>query len=141
VLKRFKPQPHKEIPFIIFASFLGTYILGRIFIFLFPGVLFIFKGNHIHHFAYGIIILTLVGLFDLIVRPSGRWLGRTAVAYGIGLALSYDEFGMWLHLRDFGVARYGFDAIIIIALILLNIIYSTDFWIRSARRLLAKFSK
>lgn len=133
---RFKPRENKGIPFIIFSSFLGTYIVARLFIFLFPFFFLKIRGIHIHHFAYGIIILSVVGFIDLILRPKGKWLYRTAAAFGVGLALAYDEFGMWLHLTTLGVSRLGYDAIIVIALLFLNIIYFSDFWGRTGRRLL-----
>jgi hypothetical protein len=141
MLEKIRPASGKEIPFIIFSSFLVTYVVARLFIYLFPWVFFHIRGVHIHHFAYGIIILTVVGLYDLIARPTGSALYKTAIAFGIGLALSYDEFGMWLRLRDRNVSRFGYDAVVIIILILLNIIYFSDFWKRFGKKFLIKFKK
>ena len=55
-------------------------------------------GNHIHHLNYGIFLLVAVGGFLLFRDPTGRALKISAVAYGIGLALTFDEFGMWVRL-------------------------------------------
>jgi hypothetical protein len=60
---------------------------------------------------------------------------RLAVFYGIALGLAYDEFAMWLELEDIYHSRTNYDAIITISLILLNIIYFTDFWKRWGNRL------
>lgn len=46
--------------------------------------------------------------------PDGRALRPAAAVYGIGLALTFDEFGMWLHLNDFYWQRASFDAITVI---------------------------
>jgi hypothetical protein len=37
------------------------------------------------------------------------------VLYGIGLALTFDEFGMWLHLGGPYWQRASFDAVVVIA--------------------------
>ena len=41
-----------------------------------------------------------------------------AVAYGVGLALTFDEFGMWLHLGGGYWQRASFDAVVVIAALL-----------------------
>src|SRR6266550_3583682 len=38
-----------------------------------------------------------------------------AVIYGIGLGLTFDEFGMWLHLNGDYWQRASFDAIVVLA--------------------------
>jgi hypothetical protein len=38
-----------------------------------------------------------------------------AVIYGIGLGLTFDEFGMWLHLNGDYWQRASFDAVIVLA--------------------------
>ncbi|HSX19486.1 MAG TPA: hypothetical protein VLE91_05160 [Candidatus Saccharimonadales bacterium] len=133
MLAKLRPKSGKEIPFIIFSSFLATYIVIRIFIYFFPFLFLNMRGVHVHHFAYGFLILTAAGLYDLIMRPTGKFLDRTAIVFGIGMAFSYDEFGMWLRLRDYDVARFGYDAVIIISLLLLSIIYFEDFWKRTGK--------
>ncbi len=130
ILEKIVPQRKKAVPFFIFSSFLITYLVIRLFVYFFPEIFLDVKGVHIHHFAYGIIILTIVGLYDLIVRPDESALHITSILFGIGMAFSYDEFGMWLRLRDYDVARFGYDAVIVITLIFLNIIYFQGFWER-----------
>jgi hypothetical protein len=136
MIEKLKPEKNKIVPFIVFSSFLCTYIIARIFIFLFPGLFLNFHGVHVHHFAYGILIITFVGLYDLICRPAGKKLYITSVLFGIGFALSFDEFGMWLRLKDNGVSRYGYDVIIILILLFLNIIYFEGFWRGLGKRII-----
>jgi len=141
LLDRFRPEKSNEVPFIILASFLITFIATRLFVHFFPFIFINIKGVHIHHFAYGIIILTLVGFFDLVVRPKDSLLRWTSVVFGIGMAISYDEFGMWLRLDDDGYWRYGYDAAIVISSILLNIVYFGGFWKKLGRGTLLLFRK
>jgi len=38
-----------------------------------------------------------------------------ALVYGVGLALTFDEFGMWVHLGGPYWQRASFDAVVLIA--------------------------
>jgi hypothetical protein len=84
-------------------------------------------GRHIHHLVFGILILLLVGygwLADIGtgVDDSSVILSRLmAILYGVGAALTLDEFALWLNLRDVYWAREGrssFDAIILFGALL-----------------------
>jgi len=61
-------------------------------------------GRHIHHLVWGILILLLVGygwLLDLgrAHSPLSILLSRImSIAYGVGSALTLDEFALWLNL-------------------------------------------
>ena len=48
-----------------------------------------------------------------------------AVLYGLGLALTFDEFGMWLHLGGLYWQRASFDAVIVIAAALALLAYGS----------------
>jgi len=72
-------------------------------------------STHVHHLNIGIFLLSAVGAYLIFVRPEGRALREAALVYGIGLALTFDEFGMWLHLEDHYWQRASFDAIVLIA--------------------------
>ena len=75
-------------------------------------------GTHVHHLNFGIFLLSAVGAYLIFVRPAGRALRDAALAYGIGLALTFDEFGMWLHLEDHYWQRASFDAVVVITSLL-----------------------
>jgi hypothetical protein len=81
-------------------------------------------GLHIHHLVWGILLLLLVGYVWLIQEGTGQtrfpsWFSRaTAIAYGIGAALTLDEFALWLNLQDVywaGKGRESVDAVVIFA--------------------------
>src|SRR2546426_5250313 len=53
-------------------------------------------GLHIHHYVYGIFILTAAGYLALVFK-SHRATLWIALLYGLGVGLTFDEFGMWLN--------------------------------------------
>lgn len=57
------------------------------------------SGLHIHHLFWGILLLMVVGFAALATRDP-KWHLRIAVLFGIALALTLDEFAMWLRLAD-----------------------------------------
>lgn len=89
-------------------------------------------GLHIHHLVWGILLLLAVGYAWLLQLGTGEgrvptWFSRaTAVAYGVGAALTLDEFALWLNLSDVYWERAGrasIDAVVIFASLL-----SVGFW-------------
>ena len=133
-----------EVPFIVFISFLCTFLVARTYIYLtatdiLNSPLFLeeiyIRGVHIHHLNFGIFILVIVGFFSLYdIRPELH--RRLAVVYGIGLGLTFDEFALWLKLQEDYYARITYDAVNIISLILLNTIYFPSFWKKMGSRVL-----
>jgi hypothetical protein len=81
-------------------------------------------GMHIHHLVWGILLLLAVGYVWLIQEGTGEsrlpsWFSRsTAVAFGVGAALTLDEFALWLNLQDVYWEKQGrlsVDAVLIFA--------------------------
>lgn len=104
----------------ILAAFLLTFIAARVLVYLImarrmPDLFLHVGGTHVHHLNYGIVLLSIVGAVLLLIRPTGRALTFTTILYGVGLALTFDEFGMWLHLGGGYWQRASFDAVIVIA--------------------------
>lgn len=102
----------------ILFSFLATFILSRVTVYLImarkmPDFYFYLGGTPVHHLNYGIFLLAGVGAY-MLLRPTAnrRWI---AVLYGIGLGLTFDEFGMWLHLGGSYWQRASWDAVAVIA--------------------------
>ena len=85
-------------------------------------------GLHIHHLVWGILILLLVGygwLLDLgwSQSPMSIFFGRLmAVSYGVGAALTLDEFALWLSLEPDAYwsreGRLSIDAVVIFGAVL-----------------------
>jgi hypothetical protein len=55
---------------------------------------------------------------NLLMRLQGRGLLVAAAAYGVGLALTLDEFGLWVHLGGSYWQRTSFDAVVVIGALL-----------------------
>jgi hypothetical protein len=115
--------------FALFA-FILTFIIARIMVLLImarrvPNLYFFLRGTHVHHLNYGIFLLAGVGAYLLLRLPSGKSLRGGALAYGIALALTFDEFGMWLHLGGSYWQRASVDAIIVVAAILALLGYAS----------------
>ena len=54
------------------------------------------SGIHIHHYVFGIFILTAAGYLALVFKgPRATFL--IALFYGLGVGLTFDEFGFWIH--------------------------------------------
>jgi len=129
-----KPKTGKEIPFLILISFLATFALSRITVNLFPDLFLKVRNTHVHHFAYGILLLVIIGFFLLTQPRSPRTRLKMSLLYGVAIGLAFDEFGMWIQLEDMYYNRASYDAIIISTL-LLNIIYFEGFWKKWGYRL------
>jgi hypothetical protein len=58
-------------------------------------------GIHLHHMVFGILFVLVSGLLAIAFWPSGSpYRELIAVFFGIGAALTLDEFALWLYLRD-----------------------------------------
>jgi hypothetical protein len=89
-----------------------------------PDIYFHLGGTHIHHLNYGIFLLAGVGAYLLFLKPAIRGTEHAAGAYGIGMALTFDEFGMWVHLGGSYWQRSSLDAITVISAVLGLIAYA-----------------
>ena len=72
---------------------------------------------HIHHLVWGILLLIAVGYVWLLeIGVGSSWVSSlTAIAFGVGAALTLDEFALWLNLRDVyweSQGRVSVDAVV-----------------------------
>ncbi len=112
-------------------AFILTFTASRILVLLImarriPNMYFFLRGTHVHHLNYGIFLLAAVAAYLLLAGPLGRKLSAAALAYGIALALTFDEFGMWLHLGGSYWQRASIDAIVIVAALLGLIAFASN---------------
>jgi hypothetical protein len=105
-------------------------------------------GRHIHHLVWGILILLFVGygwLLDLgrAHSPMSILLSRImSIAYGVGAALTLDEFALWLNLDpDVYWAKTGgrlsIDAVVLFGSLLMIGAWGAPFF-QSLKRLWTK---
>ena len=108
---------------VILVAFVLTFMAARVTVFLIvsrrlPDIYLHLGGTHVHHLNYGIFLLSGVGAYLLLIRPTGRRLLTAAAFYGVGLGLTFDEFGMWVHLGGSYWQRASFDAIVVVGALL-----------------------
>ena len=127
------PDRPRRRMFIASVSFVLTFAGVRLLVRLImhnqgPFEWVMVRGLHIHHLVWGILILLLVGygwLLDLgrSHSPLSIFYSRLmSVSYGVGAALTLDEFALWLNLEpDVYWAREGrlsIDAVILFGALL-----------------------
>lgn len=110
-------------------GFVLSFMVSRAVVFLImsgriPNMFLFLHGTHVHHLNYGIFLLSSVGGYALFRRPMGRAAELTALAYGLSLALTFDEFGMWLHLGGSYWQRASVDAVIVVAALIGLVAYA-----------------
>ena len=106
----------------VLVAFLFTFMCARIIVFLImsrtiPDLYLHIMGTHVHHLNYGIFLLSAVGGYLVFRRPTNRQLKIISVIYGIGMGLTFDEFGMWIRLGGSYWQRASWDAVTILAAI------------------------
>ena len=119
----------RQLARLVLFVFLLTFVLARAVVFgimarWLPDLFLHLGGTHVHHLNYGIFLLCGAGAWMLFAPPTGRRRSACAVFYAIGLALTFDEFGMWLHLGGGYWQRASFDAVTVIAAVLALIAYA-----------------
>jgi hypothetical protein len=124
--ERIPDRPRRRL-FVASVSFFLTFAGVRAVVFAvlhqIPPFHFIeHDGRHIHHLVFGIIILLGVGYGWLADIGTGQddtslLLSRLmSILYGVGAALTLDEFALWLNLKDVywsPEGRSSIDAVIL----------------------------
>jgi hypothetical protein len=104
------------------------------------------RGTHVHHLVWGILLLLIVGFCWLIevgtgARSSSLFTSRLmSLLYGIGAALTLDEFTFWLNLDPNAYwsreGRASLEAVLLFGFALLIGIWGRSFWKALSRELL-----
>ena len=68
------------------------------------------SGLHIHHLFWGILLLMVTGFAALATR-NPAWHLRIAVVFGCAMALTLDEFALWLRLADVYWSPEGWESV------------------------------
>lgn len=76
-------------------------------------------GVHVHHQVYGIFLMLGCGTAEFTYRPDPPWAYGLAALFGVGAALTLDEFALWLHLDDVYWTREGRSSVdaVLVALV------------------------
>ena len=133
----------KEAQAVILASFLVTFITVRLITHAiragrFRRVLHNLStpgGTHLHHLVPGIVLLLVTGYIGIGVAPTDHRSWQAAF-FGVGAALTLDEFALWLNLKDVYWARQGrdsIDAVIVATTVLALGVLGWSFWAEVGR--------
>lgn len=130
--QRIPDRPHQRL-FVASVSFFITFLGVRLLVasithHIGPFGYVQFGGRHIHHLVWGILLLLLTGYADLTEvglgdTPLSILMSRLlSIGYGMGAALTLDEFALWLNLDPMAYwsrqGRESIDAVILFGALL-----------------------
>lgn len=112
-------SPARHLARLTFTAFLLTFIAARTLVILImtrkvPDLYLYLGDTHVHHLNYGIFLLATVAAVLLFAPLNATQRGFCAVIYGVSMALTFDEFGLWLHLGGSYWQRASFDAVVVL---------------------------
>lgn len=107
--ERIPDRPHRRM-FIASVSFFITFLFVRLLVHAIrnhvgPFGYVMMGGRHIHHLVWGILLLLIAGYLEVgemgtRATPGGIFMSRLiSIMYGMGAALTLDEFALWLNLN------------------------------------------
>jgi len=77
-------------------------------------------GVHVHHQVWGILLVLISALLQFAYQPDAPWAEVLGALFGVGAALTLDEFALWLHLDDVYWSQEGrksIDAVLLGAIV------------------------
>ena len=142
--ERIPDRPRRRL-FLASVSFFITFLGVRLLVYAIvhhigPFGWVMVGGHHIHHLVWGILLLLMVGYMELAEfgtgsSPSSIFASRLiSISFGIGAALTLDEFALWLNLSaDAYWTRQGresIDAVILFGALLAVGSWGAPIWTR-----------
>src|ERR1700744_326848 len=136
--------PHRRL-FLASVSFFLTFLMVRLLVASITHPIGPFGyvemgGRHIHHLVWGILLLLITGHATLAevgtkATPGSIFLSRLlAISYGIGAALTLDEFALWLNLDAMAYwskqGRESIDAVVLFGALLAMTTWGAPLWQR-----------
>ena len=130
--QRIPDRPHRRL-FLASVSFFITFLGVRLLVasithHIGPFGYVQVGGHHIHHLVWGILLLLLTGYADLTeVGLDDTYMSiltsrLLSIAYGMGAALTLDEFALWLNLDPMAYwslqGRESIDAVVLFGTLL-----------------------
>jgi hypothetical protein len=131
--------PGKELHFLILISFVCSFAFIRTSAHMiraqvswWPGNVETKSGTHVHHLVWGILLLLTMGYLGIATDLGSPGPELIAIAFGIGMGLTMDEFALWLNLQDVywqAKGRQSIDAVIVTTTLLVIALLGLQFWI------------
>jgi hypothetical protein len=132
-------QPGRGSAFLVLLAFLLSFLfirtsarMIRAQVSWWPGNVQTSSGLHLHHLVWGISLMLAGGFAAFaLTTPTDPWYQLSAVAFGVGAGLTFDEFALWVHLEDVYWSQQGrasLDAVVLVTVFMaLVLIGSTPF--------------
>jgi hypothetical protein len=145
--ERIPDRPRRRL-LIATTSFLITFVGVRLAVVLVyfhvPPFGWVTIGSmHVHHLVWGILLLLISG-YGMVAEWGTRATPLSLLAsrlvsifYGVGAALTLDEFTMWLNIRDSTwtfQGRESVDAVVVFAALLAAGAWGAPLWTQRQRR-------
>lgn len=146
--ERIPDRPRRRL-FLASVSFFVTFLGVRLLVaaithHIGPFGWVMMGGRHIHHLVWGILLLLVTGYLMLAEFGNGSTAGSIftsrliAIGFGMGAALTLDEFALWLNLSaDAYWTRQGresIDAVVLFGAFLAAGAWGAPLWARRDRR-------
>lgn len=145
--ERIPDRPHRRL-FLASVSFFFTFLWVRLLVYsivhhIGPFGWVMVGGRHIHHLVWGILLLLIVGYAEMVEAGTGSSPGSIlasrliAIGFGVGAALTLDEFALWLNMNaDAYWTRQGresIDAVILFGALLAIGTWGAPLWTKGRR--------
>ncbi len=149
------PDRPRRCLFLAAVGFFSTFTLARSLAYLASRNIGPFRylyigGTHVHHLVWGIFLLLAVGFGWLIEVGTGSKSSSLlasrlmSLLYGVGAALTLDEFSIWLNVRE-GIYwtrdRASLDAVLLFGALLLIGLWGRGFLKAISREFLPSHRK
>lgn len=145
--ERIPDRPRRRL-FLAAVSFVVTFVGARavvlaILYHIVPFSWVILGGLHIHHLVWGITLLLLSGYamvaeWGTRATPLSLFVSRlVSILFGMGAALTLDEFTMWLNIREVNWSiqgRASIDAVLLFAVLLAAGAWGAPLWTKRPRK-------
>lgn len=145
--ERIPDRPRRRL-FLAALGFAVTFVGVRLLVLLIlyhigPFGWVVLGGTHIHHLVWGILLLLISG-YALVAEigakatPLSLFAGRLiAILYGMGAALTLDEFTMWLNIKEVTWSfqgRQSIDAVVAFGALLAVGAWGAPLWTNRPRK-------
>ena len=94
-----------------------------------PGNIETSSGLHLHHLVVGIVLMLVSGFASFASSaPVEPWYQLAAVGFGIGAGLTFDEFALWVRLKDVywtDQGRDSLDAVVLVVVFMALVVVGT----------------
>jgi hypothetical protein len=130
-------ENHEQGVFLVLVGFIGSFAFIRMStriirsesVSWWPGNVESESGVHVHHLVFGIVTMMIAGTLAFAADGRTPFTEICALAFGIGVGLTIDEFALWVHLEDVYWTKEGrssIDATVIAAAAMLLVVLGAN---------------